>query len=143
MNFFQRFSHRGGFPSPPPNQMYPQQAGYVGYPPQQNYQQQINPFSTPPPMIHSRNMLVPPYLPTPSLQLQSPNSYNNMDHNGVIMHIDPKFRNMPSPNFQLSNCQGRKRALLIGINYIGTQTELRGNYIKHVCIDLTFLYRVY
>ncbi|KAF9950211.1 Ca(2+)-dependent cysteine protease [Modicella reniformis] len=29
-------------------------------------------------------------------------------------------------NFQLSNCQGRKRALFIGINYIGQKNALRG-----------------
>ncbi|KAI8989470.1 peptidase C14 [Pilobolus umbonatus] len=33
---------------------------------------------------------------------------------------------MPPPNFQLSNCQGRKRALLIGINYFNTSAELKG-----------------
>ncbi|ORX49150.1 peptidase C14 [Hesseltinella vesiculosa] len=30
------------------------------------------------------------------------------------------------PSFKLSNCQGRKRALLIGINYFGSKNELRG-----------------
>lgn len=29
-------------------------------------------------------------------------------------------------SFQYSNCTGRKKALLIGINYIGTQNQLRG-----------------
>ncbi|KAI8391697.1 peptidase C14, caspase domain-containing protein [Radiomyces spectabilis] len=32
----------------------------------------------------------------------------------------------PPPNFQLSNCQGRKRALLIGINYFNSPNELKG-----------------
>lgn len=49
--------------------------------------------------------------------------------NDYVLHVNPKFRNMPPPNFQLSNCQGRKRALLIGINYFGTSAELRGTHI--------------
>jgi hypothetical protein len=42
------------------------------------------------------------------------------------MHVNPKYRNAPPPNFQLSNCSGRKRALLIGINYFRTSAELKG-----------------
>lgn len=36
--------------------------------------------------------------------------------------------------FQYSNCQGRKKALLVGINYMGTQNELRGciNDVKNM-----------
>lgn len=36
--------------------------------------------------------------------------------------------------FQYSNCQGRKKALLIGINYFGSKSELRGciNDVKNV-----------
>lgn len=75
------------------------------------------------------------------------------------MHVNPKFRNIPPPNFQLSNCtllfydyqkkkvlinclgQGRKRALLIGINYFGTSAELKGcindvENIKHFLVTL-------
>ncbi|KAI9495508.1 peptidase C14, caspase domain-containing protein [Zychaea mexicana] len=36
------------------------------------------------------------------------------------------MQNRPPPNFQLSNCQGRKRALLIGINYFRSPNELKG-----------------
>jgi len=37
-------------------------------------------------------------------------------------------------NFQLSNCQGRKRALFIGINYFKQRNELRGciNDVKNI-----------
>lgn len=63
----------------------------------------------------SNNLLVP-YGPPPT----------NVDPNNFIMHVNPKFRNMPPPNFQLSNCSGRKRALLIGINYFGTSAQLKG-----------------
>ena len=37
-------------------------------------------------------------------------------------------------SFQYSNCQGRKKALLVGINYFGTSNELRGciNDVKNM-----------
>ncbi|KAF9113609.1 Ca(2+)-dependent cysteine protease [Mortierella sp. AM989] len=40
----------------------------------------------------------------------------------------------PPSDFQLSNCQGRKRALFIGINYFGQKAELRGciNDVKNI-----------
>ncbi|KAI8340136.1 peptidase C14, caspase domain-containing protein [Chlamydoabsidia padenii] len=36
------------------------------------------------------------------------------------------MQHKPPPSYDLSNCQGRKRALLIGINYIGTSNQLNG-----------------
>lgn len=42
---------------------------------------------------------------------------------------------IPAPtNFQLSNCTGRKRALLIGINYFGQKNQLRG-YVLSLCLS--------
>ncbi|KAF9434132.1 Ca(2+)-dependent cysteine protease [Entomortierella beljakovae] len=40
----------------------------------------------------------------------------------------------PESDFQLSNCQGRKKGLFIGINYFGQQAELRGciNDVKNI-----------
>ena len=29
----------------------------------------------------------------------------HIDPNEYVLHVDPKFRNMPPPNFQLSNCK--------------------------------------
>ncbi|KAI8356035.1 peptidase C14 [Mortierella sp. GBAus27b] len=48
------------------------------------------------------------------------------------MHHNP-YGPVPT-NFQLSNCTGRKRALFIGINYIGQQGQLRGciNDVKNI-----------
>ncbi|KAI7889374.1 peptidase C14, caspase domain-containing protein [Mucor mucedo] len=43
-----------------------------------------------------------------------------------FLHVDPKVKDSGTPNFKLSNCQGRKKALLIGINYLGTDNELSG-----------------
>ncbi|KAI9023752.1 caspase domain-containing protein [Phycomyces nitens] len=72
---------------------------------------------------------------------QPPNSSHNQAPNPVpygtsqpppgtsdqfVMHVDPALKNRPPPQFQLSNCQGRKRALLIGINYFGSKNELKG-----------------
>ena len=51
---------------------------------------------------------------------------------GWAMHQSPY---MAAPmNFQLSNCQGRKRALFIGINYFKQRNELRGciNDVKNI-----------
>ncbi|KAJ8102229.1 caspase domain-containing protein [Lipomyces tetrasporus] len=44
--------------------------------------------------------------------------------------------------FQYSNCQGRKKALLIGINYIGQKNELKGciNDVKNISNFLTQRY---
>ncbi|KAF9573684.1 Ca(2+)-dependent cysteine protease [Mortierella alpina] len=45
----------------------------------------------------------------------------------------------PPRDFQLSTCQGRKRALFIGINYFGQQNELRGciNDVKNIRTFIT------
>ncbi|ORX46047.1 peptidase C14 [Hesseltinella vesiculosa] len=58
------------------------------------------------------------------------------------MHVNPQMQGLPPPNFQLSNCQGRKRALLIGINYFGSRNELRGciNDVHNVKNFLMTLY---
>lgn len=54
------------------------------------------------------------------------------------MHPPPNapqsFGNNYNMTFQYSNCSGRRKALLIGINYYGTQNELRGcvNDVKNM-----------
>jgi hypothetical protein len=52
------------------------------------------------------------------------------------------MQNQAPPNFQLSNCQGRKRALLVGINYTGSKNALRGciNDVRNVKQFLVSLY---
>ena len=84
-------------------------------------------------------MILVPYAHSPS---------GNM--NNFVMHVNPAMKNQPPPNFQLSNCnvyyrrrmdlylvicvgQGRKRALLIGINYFRSPNELKGR----VSVSLT------
>ncbi|KAG0163629.1 Ca(2+)-dependent cysteine protease [Apophysomyces sp. BC1015] len=58
------------------------------------------------------------------------------------VHVNPKLQNKPQPNVQLSNCHGRKRALLIGINYFGSSNELKGciNDVHNVKDFLVTLY---
>ncbi|KAG0787874.1 hypothetical protein G6F57_007780 [Rhizopus arrhizus] len=59
---------------------------------------------------------------------------SNKNANDFVMHVNPVMQNQSPPNFQLSNCQGRKRALLIGINYFGSANALNGciNDVKNV-----------
>ncbi|KAI7866353.1 caspase domain-containing protein [Spinellus fusiger] len=59
----------------------------------------------------------------------------------IYLHTNPKLKDSKPPVFQLSNCQGRKRALLIGINYTGTSNQLNGcvndvNNVKDFLISL-------
>ncbi|KAJ7274358.1 peptidase C14, caspase domain-containing protein [Mycena haematopus] len=41
-------------------------------------------------------------------------------------HYGPQFQNAQQPFFQYSQCNGKKKALCIGINYFGQTSELRG-----------------
>ncbi|KAI7852495.1 peptidase C14, caspase domain-containing protein [Circinella umbellata] len=52
------------------------------------------------------------------------------------------MQNRPPPNYQLSNCQGRKRALLVGINYFRSPNELKG-CINDVTNLKSFLMQLY
>ncbi|ORE07855.1 hypothetical protein BCV72DRAFT_204681, partial [Rhizopus microsporus var. microsporus] len=59
-----------------------------------------------------------------------------------FLHIDPRVKEYGTPEFKISNCQGRKKALLIGINYFGTNHELNGciNDVENIENFLTSLY---
>ncbi|KAI8088655.1 caspase domain-containing protein [Halteromyces radiatus] len=67
---------------------------------------------------------------------------NQHGSHDVFLHVDPKTQNKPVPSYELSNCQGRKRALLIGINYFGTKNQLNG-CINDVHNIKTFLIEQY
>lgn len=82
----------------------------------------------------------------------------NRPGNEFYLHVDPTVEKEDEENFELSNCKcpcirewkathllkvysvghGRKRALLIGINYTGTQNELNG-----MCIRAKYVYTKY
>ncbi|KAI8078627.1 caspase domain-containing protein [Halteromyces radiatus] len=88
-------------------------------------------YSQPPNSVHQPAQPAP-YAPSPS----------NQGANQFVMHVNPNMQNVPPPNFLLSNCQGRKRALLIGINYFRSKNELRGciNDVQNVKLFLIQLY---
>ncbi|KAI7903393.1 peptidase C14, caspase domain-containing protein [Cokeromyces recurvatus] len=50
----------------------------------------------------------------------------NEPGNQFYLHVDPNVDKDNMPDFELSNCRGKKRALLVGINYTGTNNELNG-----------------
>ncbi|KAM3421882.1 Metacaspase-1A [Cercospora zeina] len=100
-------------PQPPPNYGYgapppPQQYNYGAPPPPGNY------GGPPPPMQQQGGYGRPP--PPPQQQQQ-------------FGHGAP-----PQMTFQYSNCTGRRKALLIGINYFGQRGQLRGciNDVKNL-----------
>ncbi|KAL1920157.1 uncharacterized protein VTP21DRAFT_1303 [Calcarisporiella thermophila] len=124
---------------PPP---HPPQQGY-GYPPQQYYPPPPGPppqnYGPPPsfpmgmpqssnaPQQHGQYYPPPPGPPPPISAGQNTSIYPPSTPNagdGIVAHANPNH-GLPS-NFQLSNCTGVKRALLIGINYFGQKGELRG-----------------
>ncbi|KAF9116190.1 Ca(2+)-dependent cysteine protease [Mortierella sp. AM989] len=83
--------------------------GHPTHPPPGNY---------PPPAQIPHHMITPVNVPPPP--------------QGWAMYQKP---NGPPPvPFQLSNCTGRKRALFVGINYIGQKNALRGciNDVKNI-----------
>lgn len=98
-------------PSAPP-------PGYGGY------QQQYSRPSGPPPQQYSRPSGAPPQQfsrpsgPPPNMRGVNGGNYNMQSSQIPGTNI--------VQNFQLSSCTGKRKALLIGINYIGTQNALRG-----------------
>ncbi|GIZ38007.1 hypothetical protein CKM354_000143400 [Cercospora kikuchii] len=101
-----------GYGAPPPPQQYnngpPPPQGHYGAPPPGNY------GGPPPPMQQQGGYGRPP--PPPQQQQQ-------------FGHGAP-----PQMTFQYSNCTGRRKALLIGINYFGQRGQLRGciNDVKNL-----------
>ena len=75
---------------------------------------------------------------------QDDNNDDDKEDGKFYLHVDPTVDQDKLSDFELSNCkhkaktlfahiqlmwhigQGKKRALLIGINYVGTKNELNG-----------------
>ncbi|KAG0070257.1 Ca(2+)-dependent cysteine protease, partial [Podila epicladia] len=112
----------GAPPAPAPYGAPPAPAPYgaPAYPPPQPAYPPPGPYGVPQHMIAPTNVPPPPQ--------------------GWAMHQSPQM--VPPVNFQLSNCQGRKRALFIGINYFRQRNELRGciNDVRNI---KAFLMRQY
>ncbi|ORX57889.1 hypothetical protein BCR36DRAFT_580459 [Piromyces finnis] len=137
----QGYGQPGPYGPPPPQGSYGSQGPYgtpYGAPPQGpqggygyngNYGQQ--PYNGP----------GDPYLATP-YQGQQPynNQYNQQQqqpYNTPAPNSAPTYYQPPAEYYQqhkISNCQGNKKALLIGINYIGQQYQLSGciNDVQHI-----------
>ncbi|KAG2184262.1 hypothetical protein INT44_009277 [Umbelopsis vinacea] len=142
---------RGHYPPPPQQQYapppYPPPPGGGGsygppngspYPPPQSGQIRPPSYSGPDPVfrpndppLSAANYPQPPYsshnqAPSP-VPYGPPGGQQNQNPNQQFyMHVHPQLQNRPPPSFQLSNCQGRKRALLVGINYFNSPNELKG-----------------
>ncbi|UKZ87458.1 uncharacterized protein TrAFT101_003255 [Trichoderma asperellum] len=125
----QQPGYTGGYPSQPspqPGYGYhqappqPQYAYQQPPPPQQQYSNYGHP--TPQPNYNTRPGMPPPGPP--------PNSYNQGRPNGPqAPPAGPQSFGHGAPNnyaFRYSNCTGRRKALLIGINYFGQRGQLRG-----------------
>ncbi|KAF9873597.1 caspase domain-containing protein [Colletotrichum karsti] len=145
--------HYGGYQGgPPPQQQYAQQGGYYpppqqgynGYPPQQGYG-----YQQPSPQPYGYNQLPPQqqyggYAPQPNynnrpgMPTANSNAYVHGNHNAPPPPpSQPQGFGHGAPNnyhFQYSNCTGRRKALLIGINYFGQRGQLRGciNDVKNM-----------
>ncbi|KAL1697145.1 caspase domain-containing protein [Schizophyllum commune] len=114
-------------PPPPPRSTYPgqqyhQQQGYQGG---GGYQPAYS-SPPPPPAQHNRPAYAPPAGPPPGARNQG----MHMPPTGQ-QHYGPQFENqsshqMQQPYFQYSQCTGKKKALCIGINYVGQKGELKG-----------------
>ncbi|KAJ3134935.1 Ca(2+)-dependent cysteine protease [Geranomyces variabilis] len=114
----------------PPPQQYPPPQQWNQQPPQQQWQQgpgYAPPAGVPVPVPHGPPPQQPPHAPSP--------------YHSVPTHPGPPppagwpqpapYPQPPSQYVQqtapyLSTCSGNKKALLIGINYKGTKSELRG-----------------
>ncbi|KAF9188356.1 Ca(2+)-dependent cysteine protease [Haplosporangium sp. Z 767] len=105
--------------APPTPMAYPPHAPPAYPPPAQGGYAPPGHAPPPAPMYPiPQNMMTPVNVPPPP--------------QGWSMHQNPHM--MPPANFQLSSCQGRKRALFIGINYFRQRNELRGciNDVKNI-----------
>ncbi|GMK58045.1 hypothetical protein CspeluHIS016_0500770 [Cutaneotrichosporon spelunceum] len=144
----------GGYPGAHQQQQYGQQqyGGGGGYQPQGGYNtQQQGGYNqggyqqqsyAPPPPQQQYNSYQQPQRQTYNqngggYQQQSTGQYGSyMPPSGApppppsgAQHYGPQFQGpggKQQPYFQYSNCTGKRKALLIGINYFGQQGELRG-----------------
>ncbi|KAI1082934.1 caspase domain-containing protein [Whalleya microplaca] len=124
-------SPQGYNPYGPPSGPPPQQHGYNQYAPPQGH---------PPPHHQGSNRYPPPSYappsgydsygyPTQSGRQPTEGGYGGQHRTGPPPPSTPQQFGQGAPEgytFQYSNCTGKRKALLIGINYFGQQGELRG-----------------
>ncbi|KAI0969157.1 caspase domain-containing protein [Xylaria arbuscula] len=142
------YSYPGGY-APPPQQQQPQQHGnfyhppapqaYNGYPQQGQPPQQYGynqppqqPYfdQGPPPQQHGGYNNTPNQYGRMSMPTVNSNSYNHGNYGAPPPPPSgPQHFGHGAPQnyaFQYSNCTGRRKALLIGINYFSQRGQLRG-----------------
>ncbi|KAG0210306.1 Ca(2+)-dependent cysteine protease [Mortierella sp. GBA30] len=135
-----------GTPYPPPSQYPPPNPGYPYGPPtgQPYYPPPASsPYGPPPPQqYYAPPPQQYPQQQYPQQQYQQP-MYQIPQQPMAPQDVPPppegwavrgSAKREPPTDFRLSNCQGRKRALFVGINYFGQQSELRGciNDVKNI-----------
>ncbi|KAL6149976.1 Ca(2+)-dependent cysteine protease [Exserohilum turcicum] len=153
---------QGGYGGPPPQGGYPPPQQNYGQPPPQQYgyQSPQPPYNsgygqpTPPPQQYGYNQGPPPQQqfgnyggpPPPPQQTPRPgmmptatsNQWTHGNHNAPPPPpTGAQNFGQGAPNgysFQYSACNGRRKALLIGINYFGQRGQLRGciNDVKNM-----------
>ncbi|KIH86412.1 metacaspase [Sporothrix brasiliensis 5110] len=124
--------HHGGGYGPPQGGYGPPQGGYGGYgpppgPPPQGYDQYGYPQQQYPPQGYQQP---PPQQYQQGGYQQGGYQQGGYDNRGAApppQQAQSFGHGAPSDyTFQYSNCTGKRKALLIGINYIGTDNALRG-----------------
>ncbi|KAI0104230.1 caspase domain-containing protein [Nemania sp. FL0031] len=128
----------GGYPQQPPP---PQQYGY-NQPPQQPPQQPYYNQGTPQ-QQHGGYNNTPNQYGRPPMPTASSNSFNHGNYSAPPPPpAGPQHFGHGAPQgyaFRYSNCSGRRKALLVGINYFGQRGQLRGciNDVRNMSSYLT------
>ncbi|KAF7542825.1 hypothetical protein G7Z17_g11245 [Cylindrodendrum hubeiense] len=115
----------------------PQQPTYTSHAPQQGYHQQQPSFGyqQPPPQQYNYQQQPPQqqqqhgHYPPQQQQQPQPNYQTRPSGGPQAPPSAPQQFGHGAPNsyaFRYSNCSGRRKALLIGINYFGQRGQLRG-----------------
>ncbi|CAI5758791.1 unnamed protein product [Candida verbasci] len=113
--------------APPPAAPPPNFSGYnppappSGY----NYQEYQRPNQPPPSSGYGYQR---PDQPPPPQSYNNQSSYQQYDSRGQYSRPPTQVQSfgVENYNYSYSNCSGRKKALLVGINYFGSRNELRG-----------------
>lgn len=132
-------------PGPPPNGRYGPPGGNLNSSQFQQQQQQYQQIQNQQYQQHLQQQYQRPSAPPPNQLYDSSGHYRSNQGQrplGPPPQQPQSFGNNSNMTFQYSNCTGRKKALLVGINYFGTKNELRGciNDVKNMSRFLTERY---
>lgn len=123
----------GGRPSgPPPGRWGPPPGGNLN---SQLFQQQQHQYQVQQQQQHQQHHYSRPSAPPPNASYDTSGNYRQTSQRPTTPPSAPQsFGQNSNMTFQYSACTGRRKALLIGINYYGTKNELRGciNDVKNM-----------